>query len=416
MTFGFAAASSVGATGKRFIAAIERCAGPATSITPLRRRRSRTPALSLSAPSTKLWWCETSEKTALTSALEAGLEDFVFRDADRASEFSTLARFHAVVVDSTGRFQITDGPGGQQGEFVDCRNADDVRELQKRALSGSGNAIAMYVVDTQAESTWSVIPSENLIAIKQQNACSSKFMVVVSTVDEARAMINLLDTGVDGVLLRTNNVSEILRYGLLKAEHDHSVTGQNAADVCYAKINQVQRVGSGDRACLDFCSLLDETEGVFVGSSSQAMFLVLSEAAKNDYVPSRAFRCNAGPVHSYVLCANGKTKYLSELEAGDELLVIKADGERQTTRTVVLGRVKIENRPLVLVQAEIEPHGPKCNILLQNAETVRIACLSGDALTGRSIVELAPGDRVLVRVDAAARHVGLPIHEFLLEK
>jgi 3-dehydroquinate synthase class II len=69
-----------------------------------------------------------------------------------------------------------------------------------------------------------------------------------------------------------------------------------------------------------------------------------------------------------------------------------------------------------LVQAEIEPHGTTCNILLQNAETVRIACVSGDTLVGRSIVELAAGDRVLVRVDAAARHVGMPIHEFLLEK
>jgi 3-dehydroquinate synthase II len=171
----------------------------------------------------------------------------------------------------------------------------------------------------------------------------------------------------------------------------------------------------GDRACLDFCSLLDENEGVFVGSSSQAMFLVLSEAAKNDYVPSRAFRCNAGPVHSYVLCANGRTKYLAELRAGDEVLVIKTDSGGISTRKVVLGRVKIENRPLVLVQAALEPQNIICNILLQNAETVRLACALGDTTVGRSIVELAPGDRVPIRLDSAARHLGMPIQEYIVE-
>lgn len=32
----------------------------------------------------------------------------------------------------------------------------------------------------------------------------------------------------------------------------------------------------------------------------------------------RPFRVNAGPVHSYALLADGRTKYLSELCAGDQ--------------------------------------------------------------------------------------------------
>jgi 3-dehydroquinate synthase class II len=81
----------------------------------------------------------------------------------------------------------------------------------------------------------------------------------------------------------------------------------------------------------------------------------------------------------------------------------------------VLGRVKIENRPLVLVQAVLEPQNIICNILLQNAETVRLACASGDTIVGRSIVELTPGDRVPVRLDSAARHLGMPIREYIVE-
>jgi 3-dehydroquinate synthase II len=338
------------------------------------------------------------------------VQEFVFWDAQVAQEMSTLARFNSVLVDSSGRFACADG---SSGEFVACGCAADVQKLQDRTMGGHSD-VDVFIVDTQAENTWSVIPSENLIAIKQQDACRAKFIVVVTTCDEAIAMLNLLDTGMDGVLLRSNDHSEISRYGLLRTEHEALATADDTA-TALATILEVRRVGTGDRACLDFCSLLDENEGVFVGSSSQAMFLVLSEAAKNDYVPSRAFRCNAGPVHSYVLCANGRTKYLAELRAGDEVLVIKTDSGGISTRKVVLGRVKIENRPLVLVQAALEPQNIICNILLQNAETVRLACALGDTTVGRSIVELAPGDRVPIRLDSAARHLGMPIQEYIVE-
>ena len=38
------------------------------------------------------------------------------------------------------------------------------------------------------------------------------------------------------------------------------------------------------------------------------------------FVPPRPFRVNAGPVHAYVLMADGSTKYLSECRAGDEVM------------------------------------------------------------------------------------------------
>lgn len=60
-----------------------------------------------------------------------------------------------------------------------------------------------------------------------------------------------------------------------------------------------------------------------------------------------------GPVHSYVAMPNGKTAYLAELQSGSEVLVVDKHGN---TRTVVVGRAKIEARPMILVEASV--NGP----------------------------------------------------------
>lgn len=57
-----------------------------------------------------------------------------------------------------------------------------------------------------------------------------------------------------------------------------------------------------------------------------------------------------GPVHAYVAVPGGKTSYLSELKAGKEVLVVDQNGKQ---RTAIIGRVKIETRPLILVEAKV---------------------------------------------------------------
>lgn len=49
-------------------------------------------------------------------------------------------------------------------------------------------------------------------------------------------------------------------------------------------------------------------------------------------------------VHAYVQAAAGRTAYLSELASGCEVLVADATGAQMTA---IVGRVKIESRPLV---------------------------------------------------------------------
>ena len=55
-------------------------------------------------------------------------------------------------------------------------------------------------------------------------------------------------------------------------------------------------------------------------------------------MPPRPFRVNAGPVHAYALAADLSTKYLSEVGAGDHLLIVGRDG---STREGVVGRAKV---------------------------------------------------------------------------
>ena len=50
-------------------------------------------------------------------------------------------------------------------------------------------------------------------------------------------------------------------------------------------------------------------------------------------------------MHSYIQVAGGRTEYLSELRSGSEVVV--ADGASGRQRVALVGRVKVESRPLV---------------------------------------------------------------------
>ncbi|KAK1549262.1 hypothetical protein Q3G72_021698 [Acer saccharum] len=107
-----------------------------------------------------------------------------------------------------------------------------------------------------------------------------------------------------------------------------------------------------------------------VGSFARGLFLVHSESLESNYIASRPFRVNAGPVHAYVLVPGGKTCYLSELKSGKEVIVVDQKGNQ---RTAIVGRVKIESRPLLLVEAKRDSDNESIySIILQNAETVAL--------------------------------------------
>lgn len=172
-------------------------------------------------------------------------------------------------------------------------------------------------------------------------------------------------------------------------------------------VTAVEQAGVGDRYCLDFLSLFKQGEGILVGSSAASMVLVHSETLSSTFVPTRPFRVNAGSPHSYVLMADGSTKYIAELESGDAMLAVSADG---ASRQIILGRSKIEQRPMLKISYISEENiGRKANeshVHLQQAETVRLVTNLPEAC---SITELNVSDTVLGWTGHGARHLGQPI-------
>jgi 3-dehydroquinate synthase II len=125
-------------------------------------------------------------------------------------------------------------------------------------------------------------------------------------------------------------------------------------------------------------------------------------------VNTRPFRVNAGPVHAYTRLPGGETKYLSELKAGDEVLVVNFEGK---SYPAVVGRAKVERRPLALVEAE--ENGQILSVILQNAETIRLTQPDGKAV---SLVDLKEGTEILVYREGTGRHFGAEIDETITEK
>jgi 3-dehydroquinate synthase II len=243
---------------------------------------------------------------------------------------------------------------------------------------------------------WSIIPLENLIA-KRANVIAQ-----VQSLEEAQTAFGILEKGVEHILFHAKDPLE-LKKALSLLHSDEEKTSLEIAE-----IEDIRPVGMGDRVCVDTCTSMGEGEGMLVGNSSSALFLVHAESISNPYVSPRPFRVNAGPVHAYTRVPGGKTRYLSELSAGDPVLIIDFTGK---TTVGTVGRIKVEKRPLMLITANYGDK--KITSILQNAETIRLTSPEGKAV---SVVGLKPGDKVLVACEAGGRHFGHKIEESITEK
>lgn len=175
------------------------------------------------------------------------------------------------------------------------------------------------------------------------------------------------------------------------------------------EITGVGEGGVGDRYCIDFTSLLGKGEGMLIGSNATSFMLVHGETISSDFVPVRPFRVNAGTPQSYTFMADGTTKYISELSSGDTISVVNDAG---TTRTLTIGRIKIERRPMLLFRWMDENH-KEGHMFLQQAETVRAVGANGNPV---SVTRLKIGDQILGCVDNGARHIGAAISSTVNER
>ena len=239
---------------------------------------------------------------------------------------------------------------------------------------------------------WRVIPLENLIA---RTRGKSKLIAEVSNAEDAKLVLETLELGTDGVLLKTSNADELTKaFDLVKKQAPK-------IKMTPAKILTVKQISTGARVCVDTCDLMVPGEGMLIGVQAAGFFLVEAEVHENPYVQSRPFRVNAGSLSMYTLASQQKTQYLSELKAGDEVLIVNRNGK---TRSASVGRVKIELRPLILIEAEVD--SKKIKTILQNAETIRLMTPKGS----KPVTELKAGDEVLAHVTTSAgRHFGVAV-------
>ena len=249
-------------------------------------------------------------------------------------------------------------------------------------------------------SDWQIIPLENLIARIGEE---TELIAGVRTAEEARTAYETLELGSDAVLLDTDDPDEIRKTVEVRDEVE-----RETLDLQYAEVTAVEQTGSADRVCIDTGSLMEHDEGMLVGSMSRGLFFVHAETADSPYVASRPFRVNAGAVHAYVRSPGGETSYLAELSSGDEVQIVDADGN---TREAIVGRSKIEKRPMFRLQAETED-GDRIETLIQNAETIKLRTRDGR----KAVTDLAEGDEVLIYYEDTARHFGEAVEESIIEK
>ena len=247
---------------------------------------------------------------------------------------------------------------------------------------------------------WRVIPLENLIA---KGRGKSTLIAEVTTSEDAKVVLEALELGTDGVLLKTGNSNELAKtVKLIKSKVPKMA-------LVASTILSIKPIGSGARVCVDTVDLMVPGEGMLVGCQSAGFFLVEAEVNENPYVQSRPFRVNAGPASHYTLTSMQSTRYLSELKAGDEVLIVSREGNVRITN---VGRSKIEFRPLILIEAQAG--NTKIKTILQNAETIRLVTPKGS----KPVTELKPGDEVLVHLAAkGGRHFGISVpEETVIEK
>ncbi len=359
------------------------------------------------------------KKGFITTGLESGIDHVLdLVDIENIHKLGNIS----VVSDQEDADIILVGKNGEgDGTLHLPVNLDDSKDLAvANSFKRKGRIVAAYVEVTSKKheelarilgrvvdylilvgSDWKIIPLENIIADLQQE--DVKLIAAVDDYHEAKLALETLEHGTDGILIQPEDYSDIKKI----AELIEKIESEKY-ELKPATITRIEPVGSGDRVCVDTCSMMNVGEGMLIGSYSTGLFLVHSESLESEYVASRPFRVNAGPVQAYVMTPGNKTKYLSELETGDEVLVVDDGGK---TKTAIVGRVKIEKRPLMLLEAEC--NGVKVKTLLQNAETIRLVNDKGEPI---SVSELKEGDKVMLYLDEGARHFGMSIEETIIEK
>ncbi len=287
--------------------------------------------------------------------------------------------------------RLTLAGGGDPIPVQRVRDRDGLERVLDR--TGTGATLAIEWTGDR------VIPLENAVARR-----GSRFLLwtFARSASEVPAALGALEHGADRVVVSVRTVAEVDELESVLESPLPTALSWTAAPA-----RSVRPAGVGDRVLVDTTSLLRPDEGLLVGSAAAFLFLVTSEAVGSTFSRPRPFRVNAGAAHSYVLMADGSTRYLAELGPGDSVLATSHGGRGRTVR---VGRIKIERRPLALIA--IDDGGQERTVFLQEAETVRLSTERGPvAVTDLAASVPLHGVRL-----APARHLGVAVEETVVER
>lgn len=260
---------------------------------------------------------------------------------------------------------------------------------------------------------WKMIPIENLIAIC--DGTGTKIAAKITKSVDVPGAAFALDIGIDAILINPKkeliDAAKIAKFQRQEQYQEYSANDEYDEQIIMASsvISSVSNIKNSARYCIDLTTVLQVGEGVLVGSSASSLALIHGETIPSEFVPTRPFRINAGSPHSYILMNDGKTKYISELKSGDEICIVKENGE---CRSGTIGRLKIEKRPFLQICWENNNDKPS-NIFLQQAETVKLVCPNNQIV---AVTEIKPGDKILTYNNEGQRHIGMKISSDVEER
>lgn len=175
-------------------------------------------------------------------------------------------------------------------------------------------------------------------------------------------------------------------------------------EILYDNYTEKIDMGIGTRVEIDFIDVLESNEGILVGDTAHGYVCVLAENRETDTYPPRPFRVNAGAIHQYIYIGDSKTKYLSELKAGDSVYVTDGTSNRQVT----IGRIKIEKREFtrIVFHSGISATLQKADSIFLAGENEPVHFLD---INDDSKIGVFPDQNI-------ARHKGEIIEEDIIEK
>ncbi|MCI0386309.1 3-dehydroquinate synthase II [Streptomyces sp. CNQ085] len=359
----------------------------------------------------------------IEAALHVKIEGIVAEDEERLAALPPTVK--RVLLPAAQQFPTADAPDGageRPGHDIRLTRLESPDDLDRLRLTVAGTphepAAFIDVTDDPTlklacaaaiELPYTVvqfkdptkIPLEIVIAAADKTP--GQLVCQADDLEEAGIILDVLEKGSEGVMFAPRDANEVFAFAeLLRTQTPH-------LDLTTLTVRSIEHNGLGDRVCVDTGTHFAEDEGILVGSYAHGFVLCVSETHPLPYMPTRPFRVNAGALHSYTLGMDGRTNYLSELKAGSPILAVGADGR---TRRVVVGRIKLESRPMLTIKA-VSEDGTEVSLMVQDDWHVRVL---GPGAAVLNVTELKAGDQLLGYVSTEKRHVGWPVKEYCVEK